>query len=104
MPGHIIHAACPCGYQKQLMPGASTFGDKEYRMAYSASGKSVGTFDVKTVENEELEIIADPFLSVDWIEDNASDTPDKPPAPPILIRCPRCQQTSLVLEWAGMWD
>lgn len=104
MPGHIIQAACRCGYQKQLMPGASDFGNKEYRMAYSVSGKSVGTFDAKNVEIEDLEIIADPFIEVEWIEDEASEIPQKPPAPPTIIRCPRCKQITLVLEWAGVWD
>lgn len=47
MPGHIIHATCRCGYQKQLMPGAGGFGGKEYRMAYSASGCNEPVWKVK---------------------------------------------------------
>jgi hypothetical protein len=104
MPGHIIRAQCSCGYEKELMPGASGFSDKGYSMAYTASGKGIGTFDQNFIEAEALEIIDDPFLENDWFKDEETGKPQESTAAPTIILCPHCKSTSLVLTWVGMWD
>jgi hypothetical protein len=83
------------------MPGSNYFGTKNGVMAYSENRKSIGTFDKKTVENNNLEIIQDPFLEVEWFEDEESE---EPASPSTIIQCPRCNKTSLELEWVGLWD
>jgi hypothetical protein len=104
MPGHIIQAQCSCGYEKELMPGASRFGDKGYAMAYTANGKDIVTFDQTIIAAEGLNVIQDPFLENDWFEDEETDEPLERPAVPKTIMCPRCRTISLVLTLAGMWD
>ncbi len=83
------------------MPGCDYLGTKNAVMAYTEDRKNIDTFDKKTVENGDLEIIQDPFLDMEWFEDDESE---KQPSPTTIIQCPRCNNTSLVLEWVGLWD
>lgn len=114
MPGNIIAAICPCGYETELHPGVTEMTSKLYGMAYSEQGYEVCTYKDSTIRKKNLIRIVDPFLDeeiegetieqmiqrkfcptlFDWVRQRDLET----------IKCPRCKQISLRLTQSGHWD
>lgn len=114
MPGKIISANCPCGYETVLHPGSSEMTHKLYGMAYSEQDYEVGTYKEKTIRKKQLIRISDPFLDdidetetvaqmtqrkfyqslFDWARQKDLET----------IKCPRCKKIRLQLTEVGSWD
>lgn len=111
MPGNVISAICPCGYQTELYPGVSEFTHKLYAMAYSKQGYEVSTYKETKIAKKELIRIIDPFVDDD---DEETDIIQKRLSPTFFdwvrqrdletINCPRCKKNSLKLSLAGHWD
>jgi hypothetical protein len=119
MPGNIIIANCDCGYETLLYPGYNDFIHQRAVIAYSKDKTDIDTFDEKTIENNNLEIVKDPFLysddDNDFIDeldaDNISEDQMERLKAIILnkdekkgIWCPKCNNYTLRLNIRGNWD
>jgi hypothetical protein len=109
MPGHLIQAACTCGFTKELSPG---FNPNEgvaggYGMAYTESEADLDTFKGSEIARRQLNELADPFLQGIVAEfsleklDALLKRQSEPQGP---HHCPRCQRKSLLLHFRGHWD
>ena len=112
MPGHIIQAACTCGFTKELSPG---FNPNEgvaggYGMAYTESEADLDTLKSSEIAKRKLIELADPFLQKIKIgaQFSSSEKIDallkRQSEPQGPHHCPRCQRKSLLLHFRGHWD
>lgn len=112
MPGHLLRANCPCGFDRELSPGA-TF-DGLYVMAYTEDGKDLKTFNDESAKQRGLAVLADPCLMNEKEEerllelDDADEFSDRMQA---LMeqehgpyRCPTCGEATLFISYIGSWD
>jgi hypothetical protein len=109
MPGHILHAECACGFQRELSPGSAIAADRivGYTIAYSADGSDLRSEDNVIVNSQELRTVPDPFLSDYQVGDSLekfSEEFEKKRVAQGPYLCPHCKAVSLMLHFAGLWD
>lgn len=92
MPGHIVHAECPCGYQDELGPGASD-PETVLVIAYDPAASRLVTVDQREAKRRRLRVVKDPFLR-DPLSYRAAR----------LLECPKCRKETLALSPRGFWD
>jgi hypothetical protein len=105
MPGHIIQAACTCGFTKELSPGAGMAGG--YGMAYTESEADLDTFEDTEIAKRKLDKLADPFLQkmdAEFSLEKLDALLKRQMEPQGPYHCPRCQGKSLLLHFLGHWD
>lgn len=102
MPGHILHAGCVCGFERELCPGATYNGGRV--IAYTANGRDLRTVDWDIAAKEQLVVLRDPCL----LDPDDPDYFDRLFAVQLEshgpFRCPRCGKDSLLMRFAGFWD
>jgi hypothetical protein len=109
MPGHLVDAACPCGYSKeQLAPGCTDLYFRLHVIAYTKDGKDLETFDETDARDREQKIISNPFLSDSEPEDALDkfmyEEIEKKKIPHGPYQCPKCGRSTLTLRFGGWSD
>jgi len=99
MPGHILHAKCTCGFERELWPGASI--TELYVIAYSTDARDLMTIESQKAKADHLMVIEDPWLKAQRIDPYAIPSFDSAWGP---YRCPSCAKDSLQLWPSGNWD
>ena len=102
MPGHLMRAACACGFERELGPGASVVSGL-YVIAYSADQRDLVTIELKEAKKKNLTVIEDPKLKEEAEAENkiASLWANGPWGP---YHCPSCGHANLQLWHVGFWD
>jgi hypothetical protein len=107
MPGHMIEAACACGFTKELSPGLNDSGPiTEHEMAYTEADGDLDTFERSEIVSRNLKMLGDPFLDdeEDALADELSANLESTGKPRGPYHCPGCKQNSLFLTFSGVWD
>jgi hypothetical protein len=99
MPGHILHAKCACGFERELSPGASRTG--LYVIAYTADADDLVTIDSRETESNSLTVIEDPLLE-EQKRDRFFIPNCKSSWGPHY--CPACKKSSLRIWPRESWD
>jgi hypothetical protein len=113
MPGDLVSAECPCGFERVLALGTNFFDGRwvDLLIAYDADESDLKAERADIVELQKLRTIPDPFasdkiqgpLDVAAIVRYMSEPhPLEEPQGPYL--CPQCKAVSLKLHAAGNWD
>jgi hypothetical protein len=107
MPGHIIEAACACGFSKELLPGLNDNERfAEYGM-YTESGADLDIFEQPEIARRKLNELSDPFLEeldAEFSSEELDALLKRRTEPQGPYHCPQCQQKSLFLHFQGHWD
>lgn len=113
MPGDLICASCPCGFEAVATPGYdfTTPGD-ELVMACNSNNRGQGRFHLHSQSGADellatlpesearkrgLEIIKNPALVADPLSGDRL-------GPWSGYKCPRCGAKNMTLSLAGHWD
>ena len=97
MPGHILSAKCPCGFEREVAPGATVNALRV--IAYTADGRDLVTIESEKAKTAGLTVIEDPWLKAQ--ETSLYVSLDSSWGP---YRCPQCAKDSLQLCPKGLWD
>lgn len=99
MPGHLLHAKCNCGFERELQPGASI--TTLYVIAYTADTRDLVTIDCREAESNALTVIEDPLLKEKEKDAYFISRFDSSWGP---YRCPACEESSLQIWQSRFWD
>ena len=61
MPGHILNAVCPCGFNQMVHPGSAVWG-QESIIAYDPGKPELLTIDREETQAKRLAVIRNPYL------------------------------------------
>jgi hypothetical protein len=101
MPGFMLIAQCPCGFDSEVWPGSSLIG-KESVIAYDPERPGLLTVDSEEAETGGLITIPDPFLSLS--NRSMADPEVQRLGQEAKFDCPTCQEPSMYFRHVGFWD
>ena len=100
MPGHILNAICPCGFEQMVQPGSATPG-RESVVAYAPGSAGLVTIDRKEAQAKRLVVIRNPYL--DHMRRSMWESEVQEQAQGVAFECPRCGETSMRFGFSGFW-
>lgn len=104
MPGHILIAQCPCGFQDWVKPGAdgSILNSKVLVIAYDPKKPGLLTVEEQEAKDRDLRTIENPFLKY-WRHPMSDPEVQRLGQEPSFV-CPKCRESKMHFSHVGFWD
>ena len=100
MPGHMLSARCPCGFEQTVKPGSATPG-QEYVIAYDPGSADLVTVDSLEAQANRLTVIRNPYL--DHMRGSVYESGVQEEVWEAAFGCPKCSETSMRFVLVGFW-